>query len=458
VTGFVIAALLLALLAALFVAWPLLRRRAGAPAAPIAAALVGLLLVFASALLYLTLGNRGWIGAAPANDPGANIAALALHLEADPSDQSGWMSLGAAYTEFGQFALALRAYERANRLSPGGNADALAGMGEALLLSGDEARAAQAAEFIERALQLDGNTPKALFYGAIIAYRQGRLDVARARFVAMLALSPPDNVRAALQKEIADIDAKQHPRVDAATAVHLHLQLAPALAARVPANASLFVFVRAPNGGPPLAAKRIDATLPQDVELSAADSMIAGRGLTPGQNVSVVARISASGSPQGSSGDLFGQIDYVAGKSGTRALEIDQVMQGGAAAPAAAADAPVAGPDASTAIHLHVTLAPALAARVPANASLFVFVRAPNGGPPLAAKRIGASLPQDVELSAADSMIAGRGLTPGQNVSVVARISASGSPQASSGDLYGQIDTVAGKSGARALEIDKLSP
>jgi cytochrome c-type biogenesis protein CcmH len=133
-------------------------------------------------------------------------------------------------------------------------------------------------------------------------------------------------------------------------------------------------------------------------------------------------------------------------------------MQGGAAAPAAAADAPVAGPDASTAIHLHVTLAPALAARVPANASLFVFVRAPNGGPPLAAKRIGASLPQDVELSAADSMIAGRGLTPGQNVSVVARISASGSPQASSGDLYGQIDTVAGKSGARALEIDKLSP
>ena len=95
---------------------------------------------------------------------------------------------------------------------------------------------------------------------------------------------------------------------------------------------------------------------------------------------------------------------------------------------------------------------------MPANASLFVFVRAPNGGPPLAAKRSAASLPQDVDLSAADAMIAGRGVQPGQSVSVVARISASGSPLTRSGDLYGQIDYVAGKSGQRALEIDRLSP
>jgi cytochrome c-type biogenesis protein CcmH len=95
---------------------------------------------------------------------------------------------------------------------------------------------------------------------------------------------------------------------------------------------------------------------------------------------------------------------------------------------------------------------------VPANASLFVFVRSPDGGPPLAAKRSPASLPQDVALSAADSMIAGRALTPGQSVSVIARISTSGSPLPLPGDLYGQIDTVAGKSGPRALQIDRLSP
>jgi cytochrome c-type biogenesis protein CcmH len=324
VTGFVLAALLLALMAALFVALPLLRRRAGAPPAVIAAAVSVLALIAASALLYRLIGSRSWTSLAGAGDSGS-IAQLARHLEAQPQDQAGWLSLGAAYGGIGEYALALRAYERANRLSPGGNATALAGMGEALLLSGDNARAQQAADFIEHALQLDEHAPKALFYGAIIAYRQGHLDVARARFSAMLALSPPENVRAALQKEIDEIDARQHPTVDAATAIQLHLTLSPALAGKVPANASLFVFVRSPDGGPPLAARRVDPTLPQDLQLSSADSMIAGRSLAAGQSVSVIARISASGSPLTRSGDLYGQIDYVAGKSGPRTLEIDRL-------------------------------------------------------------------------------------------------------------------------------------
>jgi cytochrome c-type biogenesis protein CcmH len=348
VTAFVVAALLLAVLAALFLAWPLLRKRPDAPTAPLAAVLAVLALILASAVLYRLIGNRGWTDIAAASQGSGSIPELARHLEADPQDQAGWMSLGEAYSEIGQYALALRAYERANRLSGGSNAAALAGMGESLLLSGNGARAEQASEYIERALQLDGNLPKALFYGAIIAYRQGHLDIARSRFAAMLAQSPPENVRAALQKEIDDIDAQrqsgarqqpgavrqadgrqadgsQRPAVDAATAIHVHVTLAPALAGQVPANASLFVFVRSPDGGPPLAARRSDASLPQDVDLSAADSMIAGRSVSPGQSVSVIARISASGSPITRSGDLYGQIDYVAGKSGPRALQIDKL-------------------------------------------------------------------------------------------------------------------------------------
>ena len=348
-TGFVIAALLLAVLAALFLAWPLLRQRPDAPTAPLVAALAVLGLILASAALYRLIGNRGWTDIAAASAGSGSIPELARHLEAEPQDQPGWLALGDAYSGIGQYPLALRSYERANRLSAGGSAAALAGMGESLLLSGNTERTEQASEFIERALQLDGSVPKALFYGAIIAYRQGHLDLARARFAAMLAQSPPENVRAALQKEIDDIDAKlqsgamqppgakqhagveqqalaqQHAGVDAATAIHVHVTLAPALAGQVPANASLFVFVRSPDGGPPLAARRSGASLPQDVDLSAADSMIAGRGLTPGQSVSVIARISASGSPLTRSGDLYGQIDYVAGKSGPRALQIDKL-------------------------------------------------------------------------------------------------------------------------------------
>jgi cytochrome c-type biogenesis protein CcmH len=325
VTEFILAALAIALLAAAFVALPLLRRRADVAPAPVAAAMAVLVVILASALLYRRVASRDWPQLQSAQATASSIAGLARHLDRQPQDQAGWLELAAAYNGIGQNALALRSYERANRLSPGGNASALAGMGESILLSGDGSRADQAAELFERALRLDPHSAKALFYSGLIAFREGHLDVARSRFASILALSPPESVRAALQKQIDDIDAHAHPVLDPATAIHLHVTLAPALAARLPANASLFVFVRAPDGGPPLAVKRSDGTLPQDVELSAADSMVAERALKPGENVSVVARLSAAGSPLARSGDLYGQIDYLAGKSGARTLEIDRL-------------------------------------------------------------------------------------------------------------------------------------
>jgi cytochrome c-type biogenesis protein CcmH len=323
-SGFMIAALLLAVLAAVALAWPLLRPHSCAPA-PIAAMVAVLALIAGSAYVYSKLGSPGSARELSSSDSDRGIAGLARHLESQPQDRAGWMALGSAYGNIGQFPLAIRAYERANRLGAGSDPEALLGIGVAMLLSGDAQLGEQAPQYVERALQLNPQNPKALFYGAVIAYHQDRLDQARERFTALLALSPPDNVRSAVQKEIEDIDSKLHPQLDEATAIHLHVTLAAALAAKIPANAALFVFVPSPKGGPPLAVKRNVATLPQDVVLSAADSMIPGRAIQAGQKVSVTARISASGSPLPASGDLYGQIDYVVGKSGTRALEIDKL-------------------------------------------------------------------------------------------------------------------------------------
>ncbi|HEY6452116.1 MAG TPA: hypothetical protein VIX87_05920 [Steroidobacteraceae bacterium] len=334
-TVFLLAALLLSLLAAAFLAVPLLRAPVGAPRAPWVAALAALLLIGAGAALYARFGDPHWDHGAAAAGSSRIIPTLARHLERQPRDLEGWISLGQAYEAIGRYSLALRCYERANRLGQGNNAAALAGMGEALLLDGDETQEPRAQEFFERALQLDPGSPKALFYSAVIAYHQGHLEVARARFTAMLKLSLPENIRAALQHQIDDIDAhasgqgaaSEHAvvKVDAATAIHLHVTLAPALAGKVPSTASLFVFVRAPGGGPPLAVKRSEVRLPQDVDLSAADAMVAGRGVQPGQSVSVVARISASGSPLPQRGDLYGEVRCVAGKGGAQALQIDRL-------------------------------------------------------------------------------------------------------------------------------------
>ncbi len=226
-------------------------------------------------------------------------------------------------------------------------------MAETMLAQDDSSQNGRAAELLDRALQLDPHYPKALFFGAVMAYRDGRLELARQRFEIMLAMSPPENVRAALQHQIEEIDAQlkgQAPaapagaaagavvahaasaeaaapagiRIDPETAIHLRVTLSPALARQVPADAALFVFVRSPDGGPPLAAKRSSGKLPQEIDLSAADAMVADRAMRPGENVSVVARISASGSALPRSGDLYGEIHYIAGKSGAQALEINK--------------------------------------------------------------------------------------------------------------------------------------
>jgi cytochrome c-type biogenesis protein CcmH len=351
-TFFILLALALSLIAVTFVVLPLLRARVGAPRALWPAGLVLLLLLGAGAGLYAWLGNSAWT--APSAQSGADqaIPTLARHLEQQPDDLPGWLDLGQAYGAIGNYSLALRCYQRANRLAAGESAAALAGMAEAMLMGEDTSQAAQAQELLERALQIDPHSPKALFYSAVAAFRDGRLDVARQRFQLMLDLGPPESIRTALQRQIDDIDAQikggtataskapgpasaPAPRpaasdaapargVDAATAIHLHVTLGPTLAGKVPAEAWLFVFVRAPGGGPPLAVKRLSATLPQDVDLSSADAMVAGRSVEAGQNVSVVARISASGSPLPQSGDLYGEIQTIAGKGGAQALQIDK--------------------------------------------------------------------------------------------------------------------------------------
>jgi cytochrome c-type biogenesis protein CcmH len=358
-TFFILLTLALSLIAVAFVVLPLLRGRAGgAPRAPRSAVLVLLLLVGAGAGLYAWLGNSAWT--APSAQGGADqaIPTLARHLEQEPDDLSGWLDLGQAYGAIGNYSLALRCYQRANRLAGGESAAALAGMAEALLMGEDPNQAAKAQELLERALQVDPHSPKALFYSAVAAYREGRLDVARQRFQLMMDLGPPESIRTALQRQIDDIDAQvkgqasgaskdaskgaavvaaQAPvpaspsdaaparGVDAATAIHLHVTLGTALAGKVPAEGWLFVFVRAPGGGPPLAVKRLNASLPQDVVLSSADAMVAGRGVEAGQNVSVVARISASGSPMPQSGDLYGETQTIVGKGGAQTLQIDKL-------------------------------------------------------------------------------------------------------------------------------------
>jgi cytochrome c-type biogenesis protein CcmH len=338
-TGFIVLAALLALGTLALIAVPLLRSGGGSlPARGSALAAAGVLLV-GSALLYAHWSTWSWRGAPPADSPETMVARLARELEQNPQNLDGWMMLGRSYTVLQEYPLAVRAFERADRISGGRSAEALIGEAQALALMDENELAGHAGQLIERALVLEPNSGKALFFGAALAQRRGDLPLARARLAKLLTLNPPDTVRPILEQQLSAIDqriaagpqaaATPQPSAPGASGesavVRVNVSLAPALAANAQ-GAPLFVFVRNPGqGGPPLAVKRLESHFPQSVALTAADSMIPGRAFSAGQSVEVVARIARSGSPVGASGDPFGQITYHVGEDHAVSLVIDRV-------------------------------------------------------------------------------------------------------------------------------------
>jgi cytochrome c-type biogenesis protein CcmH len=323
-TGFVIWAALCAAGAALLVAWPLLRsQHEAAPAERLTGAVAILLLILAASLLYPLWSHYPW-GAVPAAD-NESIEPLLKATVERPEDLPAWLNLGTAYLKIQQWPLARRSFQHADHLAHGSSAAALSGLGETIMFQSGGNETAEATDLFNRALQLDPRSPQALFYTGVSLLNAGDLTNARARFASLRELGPPPAVVDALDKQIAAIDvqiARQRP--DPATVIHLRVDLAPAFAGQVPSGASLFVFVRSPQGGPPLAVKRLTATFPQQLELSATDSVLAGHSLTAGQTVQVIARISAAGTPTASPGDLYGEVSAVAGKSGQRTLMVNK--------------------------------------------------------------------------------------------------------------------------------------
>ena len=337
------------------IAVPLVRRSPTqlAPAPWTALAATGVL-VIGSAALYAVWTNWKWGPEPAADSPQTMVARLARKLESNPEDLQGWLMLGNSYVVLQQYPLAVRAYERADRLAGGKSAEALVGEAEALTMNDESELQGRAGRIIEQALTLDPNSPKALFFGGAAAIRRGELALGKERFQRLLSLNPPEAIKPILQQQIDSIDqriaaangtavspkgaapngpgmAANGPTTSTAAntanaAVRVHIELSPTLSKDSPDAAPLFVFVRDPGQpGPPLAVKRLASRFPQTVELTPADSMVPGRVFAAGQKVQVVARIARSGNPIAGSGDPFGEVAYLVGHDGMVNIVIDHV-------------------------------------------------------------------------------------------------------------------------------------
>ena len=357
-TTFILIGALMVSAALALVAWPLWRGRGTeGTGTAIAVAVVAVVLPVGALLVYRAVSNYDWSPSAQQMTAGQHsldeaVKKLEERLKANPADVDGWMLLGRSQFVQQHFQRAGEAYGKAYELTGGKNVEAVVGFGEALAITDQGTLRGRAGELFEEALKLDPANQKALFYGGVAAAANGKLPVARERWMTLLHQELPPEVKGLLAQRIGEIDreagrapdpelakyaagaaapeeAAPAPAASVAAGpgtVTVRVRLSPALAGKIPPGAPLFVLARDPGQpGPPFAAKRFTTpSLPLEVHLTEADAMMPARTVKTANSLVIVARYSASGMPSGASGDLYGEVPYDIKKGQAVDLVIDK--------------------------------------------------------------------------------------------------------------------------------------
>ncbi len=319
--SFFLGVALLAILAALVAAVPLWRRARRTEAALSAVFVAGV-----ACAVYLLIG-RPDLGMEPpgtvAEQPGdvlQMIEQLAERLERAPDDPQGWTMLGRAYVLMGRYQEAANAFHEAMTRTPGEDADLIASFAEARALADPSTLEGEAGALFDRALALDPENPRGLWYGGLAAQARGDDSTALERWQKLLARDLPPEFRQVVEGRVASIDPAL---VDALLTVKI--DITPGMRDVLPAGGILFVFLRPygeGEGGLPLAARRVEFyDFPETLPLTAND-LLRSAGLPAGEYM-VTARVSADGDPAPGAGDVEGTVQWNSAASRSVELTLD---------------------------------------------------------------------------------------------------------------------------------------
>lgn len=339
-SGFWIAAALLLALATAFTMVPLWRRRRseGRWSATALAASVAVLPLAIALYLQVTTWQPPAAGADGEASVVQMVEALRSRLAANPGDPAGWRLLGRSYMALGQYPLAAEAFTEAWQRTAAPDVDLKLAYGEAQALADRSTLSGAAGRLFEEVLAVEPENPKALWYGGLAALETQQPETARERWARLLELGPPEPVAEVLRQQLARLSGEQPAvassgRADASAepfSVNVDIRVGEEVSLeRFGAEAALFLFARAPEGGPPIAVirGRVDA-LPGKFTLSDANAMMAGRSLASFDELVFVARVSASGQPVAQPGDVFGEQRYAPGTDPHEVeIVLDQIVE-----------------------------------------------------------------------------------------------------------------------------------
>ena len=335
------------------------------------AASMGLALFLSGAVLLLVAGLYLYLGNKEAFDPAKLVAAsdskpgpdqinamlaqLVAHLKQQPDDAKGWAILGRSYAGLGRFNEANQAYAKLLALQPN-SAEALTDAADAMAMSQGQSLQGEPEKLLQRALAVEPKNIKALiltgtakydrkdYAGAVLAWQQMR---ALLPADSQLIQAADDNIRqaqilaaggnpasagagaangnaSAANNAAGNVaggqgsaagSASSTAAANAGATVSGSVDLDPAARSQIAPTDTVFVFARAPEGGPrfPLAVLRKQVKdLPLQFTLDDTMAMMPDAKLSGFKQVLVSARVSKSGNPVGAPGDWEGSAGSVA--------------------------------------------------------------------------------------------------------------------------------------------------
>ena len=272
------------------------------------------------------------------------LVKLETRLKAEPDYLKGWQMLGRSYMVVNRPADAVKAYEKAIALQPN-DATTLLQLADALGTSTEGDLKGRPEQLILQALKHEPESVMGLWLAGMAAKQRGadeeavsywnkvlpKLDAKDRKEVEQLiaeAGGEASKATASVATNAVPTASTQNQETGTAAQITVKIDISDALKAKTNPDQILFIYAKALSGpSMPLAAIRKQVKdLPVELVLNDSMAMMPQLKISAFKEVKVGARISVSGTPTKSSGDLFTEQSPV--KLGdTVSLTIDQIAE-----------------------------------------------------------------------------------------------------------------------------------
>ena len=233
--------------------------------------------------------------------------ALRTKLHNEPKDAMGWFLLGRIGMSNRDIDTSVGAMKKAYALEPT-NVEIKLGYAQALMLSGDDAKADQAKKMLKQVLRSDSTNLRALSLLAFSSFERQDYQGAVSAWKAMQMLIGPDDSRyEMLTRSIERAQSKINPEANLDKQVPITVNLGSNVT--LPSQGVVIVSIHPADGSPmPVAAARIPLSrFPLKIMMSDDNNMIEQRKLSEMPNFIVRARIDQDGNVSTKEGDWYGE-------------------------------------------------------------------------------------------------------------------------------------------------------